>query len=342
MRNSAGCPKAGGTAGPQGLFKVNYGVLSAQEQANIERASVLIIGVGAVGGIMAEILARSGVNSFTLVDPDRYEWSNSNRHIAWYTDTLGKYKTEVIKNEILRINPSAAVETYTNILSFDEIEQHIDTHSIVIAAADDLAYSSKVIVMAQTSRKCAVTFMPSGLSGSIIVFPPGLPRIIEPSELFGAPKGLTYEGLKQFLENPLTRFGRRWYILSGKWRIGWFRKWIKGEASLAQICPNTWLGSSLACIEIIKYLTGKGKMVEAPRMWNLQTADNRIRVKTFRRRTRLFNRLVSWFMGVRLLGIGERVRNFTEQKARQELDRMEKQEKAGECIKPPFLWRHII
>ncbi|MFC1846875.1 ThiF family adenylyltransferase [Chloroflexota bacterium] len=342
MRSSDGFQKPNNTAKLKDIFRINYGVLSQEEQDRIKQASVLIVGVGAVGGIIAEILARSGIGSFTLIDPDKYEWSNSNRHIGWYTDTLGKYKSDVIKNDILRINPEANIKAYTKKLSFGEIKEHINTNSIIIAAADDLAFSSKIIIMAQERKKFALTFMPSGLSGFILVFPPNLSSVIDPAELFGAPRGLAYKELRQYLENPLTKFGRRWYILNGKWRIRWFRKWIKGEVSLAQICPNTWLGSSLACIEVIKYLTGKGKPVEAPKMWNLQSADNRIRVETFRRRTKLSNRLINWFMNISLFGIGEHVRTFTTQKTQQELIKMEKQENADECFKPPFLWRHFI
>ncbi len=81
------------------MFGINYGIFSKEEQERITRASLLIVGVGAVGGVMAEILARSGVANFTLIDPDVYDLNNSNRHIGWFVDTIGKHKSEVIKEE---------------------------------------------------------------------------------------------------------------------------------------------------------------------------------------------------------------------------------------------------
>lgn len=324
------------------MFGINYGIFSKEEQERITRASLLIVGVGAVGGVMAEILARSGVANFTLIDPDVYDLSNSNRHIGWFVDTIGKHKSEVIKEEIQRINPEATVEAYTRKLSFTELEELINQNDVVIAAADDLALSSKLIIMAEERKKFAITFMPSGISGYILVFPPCLSSVVDPAEIFGAPKNLSYEELHEFLEDSLVKFGRRWYIFQGKWRVEWFKKWIGNEVSLAQICPNTWLGASLSCIEVIKYLTGKWKPVKAPKIWQIQLADNRIRIERFRRRTQLFNRLIQYLMNISSFGIGKCIRSYTTERLRKELTRMQKQENDGKELKLPFMWRHLI
>jgi tRNA A37 threonylcarbamoyladenosine dehydratase len=41
---------------------------------------------------------------------------------------LGRYKSEVIKGKILRINPEADVEAYTRKLSFDELGEKTPTY----------------------------------------------------------------------------------------------------------------------------------------------------------------------------------------------------------------------
>ena len=58
-----------------------------------------------------EALARSGVGYFLLVDNDKVALSNLNRQIIATLDTVGRYKTQVMKERILSINPQAAVET---------------------------------------------------------------------------------------------------------------------------------------------------------------------------------------------------------------------------------------
>ena len=43
------------------------------------RANVIVVGLGGVGGICAEMIARSGVGSMTIVDADVVEASNPAR-----------------------------------------------------------------------------------------------------------------------------------------------------------------------------------------------------------------------------------------------------------------------
>ena len=358
----------------ESTFKVNYGIFSRGEQERIREARVTIVGVGGVGGPMSTILARSGVANFILVDPDVYTETNINRQVGAFVDTLGKYKVEVAKEEILRINPEAKVEVYTRKLSFDELGKLIDKSDVFIPTADDFAYSNIAVMMAEERKKFTIGFIPCGLAGYIMVFPPDLPRIFDPIDLFGGPKNLSYEDLYHFLADPFNKMARKFYITEGKWRIGWFKKWRMNEiiflpiskwcfnyniwegeslkcagmvdeqplVPIAQLCPPVWLGSSLASMEVLKYLTGKWKLSRAPKMWHLMLAENRIKVERFRRRTWLFLKIMAWALNIKWLGIGERIRNNTVKQIEKELAEMEKQEEEGKQVKPPFLWRHII
>jgi tRNA A37 threonylcarbamoyladenosine dehydratase len=58
----------------------------------LKRARVAVIGLGGVGGIAAETLARSGVGHLLLCDFDRIESSNINRQVIANDETLGRYK----------------------------------------------------------------------------------------------------------------------------------------------------------------------------------------------------------------------------------------------------------
>jgi molybdopterin/thiamine biosynthesis adenylyltransferase len=324
-------------------FRLNYGVFSPEQQERLRKARVTMLGVGGAGGTIAVILARSGIESFCLIDPDRYSEGNLNRQIGCFVDTLGQFKAEVIQREILRINPAAQVAAYPKVLSFDELATLIEESEVFLAEADDLAFSSRALVLAQERKKLAVTLMPTGFTCYVAVFPPDLTRVIHPAELFAAPTHLPYEELRAFLRDPLTKAGRRWYITQGRWRVDWFNRWRKTDGiPLAQICPNVWLGASLAAVEVIKYLTGKGQRVKAPKMWHLLTAENRIKVERFSRRTWLFSKYILWVFHIKWLGIGQRIRDNTARQMEKELAAMEKQESEGKEIKPPFLWRHII
>ena len=84
--------------GEEGIHKLN-------------RSRVAIFGIGGVGGYTVEALARSGVGHFLLVDNDKVALSNLNRQIIATLDNVGRYKTQVMKERILSINPEAEVET---------------------------------------------------------------------------------------------------------------------------------------------------------------------------------------------------------------------------------------
>ena len=73
---------------------------------------VAVFGIGGVGGYVCEALVRSGVGAFDLIDDDKVCLTNLNRQIIATRKTVGKYKTDVMKERILEINPDAEVEVH--------------------------------------------------------------------------------------------------------------------------------------------------------------------------------------------------------------------------------------
>jgi molybdopterin/thiamine biosynthesis adenylyltransferase len=322
-------------------FQINSGLLTTEDQQKLKIARVAIMGMFA-GGSIAIMLARAGFTKFSLIDHHKYKIDDMNRDIGCFVDTLGNNKAEVIKQEILRINPEASVDTYTEAVKLEEVGKLIQQSDVYFAQADDLAFSSKSLVVAQQKKRFAISFMPSGITGYIIVLHPEGSHLIDPTDLFGSPKNLSYRQLYYFLRNPLNRCGRRWHITEGKWRIDWFNRWRNRQVIEAQLCPSVWLGASLACMEAIKYITGRWQMVKAPRMWHLVTAENRIKTERFRRRSWLFGKFIYWTFGIKWLGIGRRYQKYTARRLMRELADMQKQENEGREVRPPFMWRHLI
>lgn len=76
----------------------------------LQNATVMIIGLGAVGGYALEALARSGIGRLILVDFDVFDETNINRQILALTSTLGRKKTEVARERVLEINPACQIE----------------------------------------------------------------------------------------------------------------------------------------------------------------------------------------------------------------------------------------
>lgn len=76
----------------------------------LSKKKAAILGCGSVGSLVALELAKAGLGSFLLIDPDNFSVNNICRHIGDIED-LGRYKTRVVKDRIIRRNPSADVIT---------------------------------------------------------------------------------------------------------------------------------------------------------------------------------------------------------------------------------------
>lgn len=76
----------------------------------IKNSTILILGLGGVGGYVIEALSRCGINNFILVDFDKVDITNINRQIIALEDTVGMYKADLFKDRIKKINKFAKVK----------------------------------------------------------------------------------------------------------------------------------------------------------------------------------------------------------------------------------------
>ena len=74
----------------------------------LQKARVVVVGLGGVGSWAVEALARSGVGSLVLVDLDEICISNTNRQLHALRGTVGKSKACVLAERVGEINPSCA------------------------------------------------------------------------------------------------------------------------------------------------------------------------------------------------------------------------------------------
>jgi ubiquitin-like modifier-activating enzyme 5 len=86
------------------------GVVSNYE--DIRQKSVVIVGVGGVGSVAAEMLARCGIGKLILVDYDKVEMANMNR-LFFRPEHVGMFKTDAATKVIHEINPDVATESHS-------------------------------------------------------------------------------------------------------------------------------------------------------------------------------------------------------------------------------------
>ena len=111
-------------------------LIGKQGIEKLEKAKIIIYGIGGVGSYTTEALARAGIGNLILVDNDKITPSNINRQIHATTKTVGKNKVDVMKKRIEEINPNANVQVYMN----EENEENlINTEcSYVVDAVDTI------------------------------------------------------------------------------------------------------------------------------------------------------------------------------------------------------------
>lgn len=112
----------------------------------LQKRSVAVFGIGGVGAATCEALARAGIGRITLVDNDKVDITNINRQLIALHSTIGKYKTEIMRERILDINPSAEVIINNNYFSLETIDL-FDFNNIdyIVDAIDSV--TSKILLI---------------------------------------------------------------------------------------------------------------------------------------------------------------------------------------------------
>ena len=98
-------------------------LVGTKTMKKLESATVLVVGLGAVGSYAAEALARGGIGNLRLVDPDVIRLSNINRQLFALESTLGRNKAHIAKERVLDINPECSVKEYVLAAGADTYEE---------------------------------------------------------------------------------------------------------------------------------------------------------------------------------------------------------------------------
>lgn len=147
------------------MFDRLISLIGKENFKKIEGTKVLVLGIGGVGGIVAESLVRSGIKDITIVDKDVVDETNLNRQIIALQSTIGKLKVEVMKERLKDINPDAQIKTFANEIATDSLEEmNLSSYDYVVDCIDDLKvkvalakhnfeHDYKLLIATGTARK---------------------------------------------------------------------------------------------------------------------------------------------------------------------------------------------
>ena len=132
-------------------------LLGDEAMEKLFRARVAIFGIGGVGGYTAEALARSGIGTLDLIDPDDVSITNINRQLFATHSNVGKPKVEAAKARLLDIHPNLKLHLhpvfYTpetadqfDFTQYDYIVDAIDTVTGKLALVERAAAAGTPII----------------------------------------------------------------------------------------------------------------------------------------------------------------------------------------------------
>lgn len=116
-------------------------LLGEDKSATLQGSHVLVVGLGGVGAYAAEMVCRSGVGRMTIVDADIVAPSNINRQLPAMHSTIGRAKSEILRDRLLDINPTLDLRVVTQYIKDDATDELLDAarYDYVIDAIDTLS-----------------------------------------------------------------------------------------------------------------------------------------------------------------------------------------------------------
>lgn len=143
--------------------------------------NVLVAGLGGVGGICAEMIARSGIGAMTIVDGDVVDLSNGNRQVAALHSTEKKLKAVVMAERIKDINPAIRLTVISEYIQQERITEIIREGGFDYAVDCIDTLGPKVKLIAECVKNQLPVISSLGAGGKV---DPSMVRITDISESY--------------------------------------------------------------------------------------------------------------------------------------------------------------
>ncbi len=130
-------------------FSRTVRVIGEENMNKIQNSSVIVFGLGGVGGAAVESLVRAGVGRIGIVDKDVVDVTNINRQIIATDNTVGMKKTDAAEKRLLSINPDLKIDKY-DLFYLPETADSVDLtkYDFIVDCIDNVTAKLELIVRA--------------------------------------------------------------------------------------------------------------------------------------------------------------------------------------------------
>ncbi len=126
-------------------------------QKKFQNAKVLVVGCGGLGTPVIDLLSRAGIGEIGMMDHDKVSISNLHRQVMFTSDDVGKYKVNILKKKINKINKKVKVKTYRVKAEDRNLAKILKQYDVIVDGTDNfkakfllnkfsLKYKKKLII----------------------------------------------------------------------------------------------------------------------------------------------------------------------------------------------------
>lgn len=171
----------------------NMKTLSEADQIRLLESTVCIVGMGGLGGLVTETLARMGVGRFRLIDGDVFEAHNLNRQLFSGVDLIGMPKVEAAVTRVKTINPGLEVVATAAYMTTENADALVESSTLVVDCLDNIPSRFALEAAAKRAGIPMISGAIAGISGHVTtIFPEdkGLETIYGPEDQVSMAKGV--------------------------------------------------------------------------------------------------------------------------------------------------------
>ncbi len=235
-----------------------------------------MLGVGGMGGVVAQVLARSGAGALSVLDKDAFEPSNNNRQVYANEGTWGQLKVDVTAAELRKINPELEVRVEHH-FGRDNVDAVLAGVDVAVNGMDELG-ACLLLWRAARERRIPLVDAWAATLPNVFVLRPSDPR---PEEFLEYPtRDLDIPAdVRPYLDECKLRESLHVALHSRSLRyldMQIIREIMSGERARISFAPMVWGAGLMMAWEAIKVRLGKGSVASCyGRFWDPWRGDSR-------------------------------------------------------------------
>ena len=147
------------------MFERTELVIEKENIDKIKNTTVLLIGLGGVGGYAFESLVRIGIGKIIIVDNDTFDETNLNRQLYSNKDTIGKYKVDVLEEKAKKITNTKIIKI-KEFITEENLETLFEDKIDYIIDAEDTMSTKKALIRYALKNKIKIVSS-MGMGGKV-------------------------------------------------------------------------------------------------------------------------------------------------------------------------------